>query len=185
MLNEIFNTLLKWLGRHLSKRILGTKFCFPWAMENSTFRHCRAERASFCWILVVFFCHPDNNRSRLEEVPCLDYSLKKFCIFFDRFAEKWLPERQKCKDLSAHRCLLLSMPYFLVLAWASGTFLLGCWAWDCHKFMQKNDMLLQACHRRVDREIGDIYSSMHKCYPFTRMLFNYKTAIVIQVSQDH
>ena len=72
--------------------------------------------------------------------------------------------------------------YFFVFAGAAGTFLLGCWAWYCHKFLQKNEMLLQACHRRVDREIGDIYSSMHKCYPFTRMLFNYKAVIVIQVS---
>ena len=64
-------------------------------------------------------------------------------------------------------------------------FLVGLLGLGLPQIPAKNGMLLQACHRRVDREIGDIYSSMHKCYPFTRMLFNYKTAIVIQVSQDH
>ena len=108
-----------------------------------------------------FFCDRDNNRSRLEKVLRLDYSLKKFCISFDRYAKKWLQERQKCEALSADRCFSLSMPYFFVFARAAGTFLLGCWAWYCHKFLQKNSMLLQVCHRRVDRERGDIYSSMN------------------------
>ena len=53
-------------------------------------------------IPVVSFAIGDNNRSRLEKLSRLDYSWKKFCIFFDRCAEKWPPERQKCKDLSAH-----------------------------------------------------------------------------------
>ena len=74
----------------------------------------------------------------------------------------WLQERQKCEDFSADRCFLLSMPYFFVFATAAGTYLLGCWAWYSHKFLQNNGLLLQACHRQVDR---DIYSRMHKCYP--------------------
>ena len=89
-----------------------------------------------------FFCHRDNNRCRFEKVPRLDYSLKKFCIFFDRYAKKWLQERQKCEDLSADRCFLLSMPYFFVFAGVAGTFLLDCWAWYCHKFLQKQRHLV-------------------------------------------
>ena len=114
-----------------------------------------------------FFCHQDNNRSRVGKVACLDYSFKKFCIFFDRYAIKWLQERQKCEDMSADRFFLLSMPYFFVFAGAAETLFLGCCAWYCRKFLQKNGMLLQACHRRFDR---DRYSSMHKCYPFTCIL---------------
>ena len=117
----------------------------------------------------------------LKKVPRLNFSLKKFCVFFERYAKKCLRERQKCEDLSADRCFLLSMPYFFLFAVAVGTFLLGCWAWYCLKFLQKNGML-QACHRRVDREIGDICSNMHKCYQFTLIMFNFKIAIVIQVS---
>ena len=107
-----------------------------------------------------FFCHRDNNRSRFEKVPRLDYSLKKFCVYFDRYAKKWLEERQKCEDLSADRCFLQSMPYFFVFAKAAGTFLLGFWAssWYCHKFLQKNGMLLLVCHCRVDREIRAIFT---------------------------
>ena len=162
--------------------ILGAKFKFSVSHRKFNFPLyayivCVIRSNSCC-----FFCHRDNNRSRLEKVPRLHYSLKKFCIFFDRYAKKWFQERQKCEDLSADRCFLLSIPYFFVFAGADGTFFLGYWAWYCHKFLQKNGMLLQESHRRVDREIGDIYSSMHKCYPFTRLLFNYKTAIVIQVS---
>jgi len=47
----------------------------------------------------------DNNHSRLEKVPRLDYSSKKFFIFFGRYAKKWLQERQKCEDLSASSAL--------------------------------------------------------------------------------
>ena len=114
-----------------------------------------------------FFCHRDNNRSRHEKVPRLDYSLKKFCIFFDRYAKKWLQERQKCEDLSADRCFILSLPYFFVFAGAAGTSWLGCWAWYCHRFLQKNDMLLQAGHRGVDCEILAIFTQA--CTNVTRL----------------
>ena len=110
-----------------------------------------------------FFCHRDNNRSRFEKVSHLDYSLKKFCIFFDRYPKKWLQERQKCED----RYFLLSMPYLFVFTGAAGTFFLGCWAWYCHKFLQKNDMFSQACHRRVDRKIRAIFTQA--CTNVTRL----------------
>ena len=142
--------LVKGAGSSLEHAHSGREnWSFLWATGNSTFRCCIHKL--YCRDSVIqlnsccFFCHRDNNRSRLEKLPCLDYSLKKFCIFFDRCAEKWLPERQKCKDLSAHRCLPMSMPYFFVLAWASGTFLSGCWAWDCHKFLQKT----ACCYKRA------------------------------------
>ena len=48
-----------------------------------------------------------------------------------------MASRKKCEDLSADRCFLLSIPYFFDFAGAAGTFLLRCWAWYCHKFLQK------------------------------------------------
>ena len=101
----------------------GFEIGFPWATGNSTFRHCmqRVIRSnSYC-----FFCHRDNNRSRFEKVPHLDYSLKKFCIFFDRYAKKWLQERQKCEDLSADRSLSAEYALFLRLRWGGWNFLFG------------------------------------------------------------
>ena len=71
---------------------------------------------------------------------------------------------------------------FLSLRWGGWNFVVGLLGVVLPQIPPKNGMLLQACHRRVDREISDIHSSMQKCYSFTRMLLIYKTAIVIQVS---
>jgi len=127
--------------------ILGAKFKFSVSHRKFNF-------PLYAYIVCVirsnscsFFCHRDNNRSRLEKVPRLHYSLKKFCIFFDRYAKKWFQERQKCEDLSADRCFLLSIPYFFVFAGADGTFFLGCWAWYCHKFLWLCTSSTLACRR--------------------------------------
>ena len=50
------------------------------------------------------------------------------------------------------RCFLLSIPYFFVFAGAAGTFLFGLLGLVFPQIPAKNDMFLQACHRRVDRD---------------------------------
>ena len=77
-------------GSSLEQAHSGHEILFSVGHGKFNFPPLYAERGSFCWILVVFFCHPDNNRSRLEEVPCLDYSLKKFFIFFNHYAKNGL-----------------------------------------------------------------------------------------------
>ena len=150
----------KGLGLHLSMRVLGAKFKFSVGHGKFNFPQLYAEIASSCRIPVVSFA--------IKTIIAVDF--KKYHarllfagIFnvFRPFAKKWFQERQKCEVLSADPCFLLSMPYFFVFAGAAGTFLLGCWAWYCHKFLQKKNgmsmpltMSLQACHRRVDREIN-------------------------------
>ena len=60
----------------------------PWKIQLSAIV-CRESVIllnSCCFFLPI----PDNNRSRLEEVPCLDYSLKKFFIFFNHYAKNGL-----------------------------------------------------------------------------------------------
>ena len=120
---------LKGLCRHLSMRILGAKFKFSVGHGKFIFPPLCAEIASSGRIPVVSFAIETIIAVDLK----LDYSSKKFCVFFDRYAEKCLQQRQKCEDLSADRCFLLSMPYFFVFAGVAGTFLLDCWAWYCHK----------------------------------------------------
>ena len=74
---------------------------------------------------------------------------------------------RSARDLSADRCFLLSMPYFFVFAGAAGIFLLGYWAWYCNKFLQKNDMLLQAFYCWVHREIRALFTQA--CTIVTRL----------------
>lgn len=158
---------LKGLGRQLSMRILGAKFKFSVGHGKFNFPPLYAEIEPSGRIPIVSFAIDTIIAVDLKKVPHLDYSLKKCCIFFDRYAKKWLQERQKCEDLSADRCFLLGMAYFFVFAEAAGTFFLGCWTWYCHKFLQKDDMFLQACHRRVDREIQPIFTQA--CINVTRL----------------
>ena len=164
---------LKGLGHHLSMRILGAKievFCGPREIQLSAVVYINyiAEIASSSWIPVVSFA--------IETIIAVD--LKKYhpkiiiwrnFVYFSTVSEK----NGFKKDRSVRTFFLLIMPYFFLFSGVAGTFLLGCWAWFCHKFLQKNSMLLQACHRRVDCEMGDIYSSMHKCYPFMHIYYYY------------
>ena len=75
-------------------------------------------------------------------VPRLDYSLKKFCTFFDRLREKVAPRKTEVWGLVGRAMLSLEYALFLRLDGAAGTFLLDCWARYCHKFLQKQRNLV-------------------------------------------
>ena len=112
-------------------RILGAKVKFSVGHEKFNFPPLYAEIASSGRIPVVFFA--------IETMIAVD--LKRYHAWIILTRKNGF-NKDKCEDLSADRCFLLSMPYFFVFAGAAGTFLLGCWAWYCHKFLQKQRHLV-------------------------------------------
>ena len=172
----------KWLGRQLSMRILGAKFKFSVGHGKFNFPPLYAEIASSGRIPIVSFA--------IETIIAVD--LKKYhawIILWRNFVYFSTVTRKNGfkKDRSVRTCRPSDAFSWVCLISSSslGRLEHSCWIAGlgiATNSCKNNGIMLQACHRRVDREIGDIYSSIHKCYAFTRTLFNYKTAIVIQVS---
>ena len=89
--------------------------------------------------------------------------------------------KTEVRGLVGRPMLSLEHALFLRLRWGGLNFLfgfLGCWAWYCHKFLQKNDMFLQASHRRVDREIRAIFTQA--CTNVTRFIRSLEALIIIE-----
>ena len=190
---------LKRLGRQLSMRILGAKFKFSVGHGKFNFRPLYAEIASSGWIPIVSFV--------IEAIIAVD--LKKYhasiivwrnFVYFSTVTRKNGSE----KDRSARTCRPTDAFSWVCLISSSslgrlGLFLLGCWAWYCHKFLQQNDMFLQACHRQVDREIRAICTqacrnvipvyayvvrqlSWFKFHRITRGTYNYWKRLILSSS---
>ena len=104
-------------------RILGAKFKFSVGHGKFNFPPLYAE--SFGRIPIVSFAIETIIAVALKKHHT-DYSLKKFCIFFDRYAKKWLQERQRC-ELGLVGRPMLSPEYalFVRLRWGGWNFLFG------------------------------------------------------------
>ena len=118
-------------------RILGAKFKFSVGHGKFNFPSLYAEIASSGRIPVVSFAIETIIAGDLKRII-----LWRNFLYFSTVTRKNGFKKDKWEDLSADRCFLLSMPYFFVFAGAAGTFLLGCWAWYCHKFLQKQRHLV-------------------------------------------
>ena len=123
-------------------RILGAKFMFSEDHAKFNFPPLYAEIASSGRIPVVSFAIETIIAVDLKKYHAWIILWRNFVYFSTVTRKKWLQERQNCEDLSADGCFLLSMHYFFVFAGAAGTFLFGCWAWYCHKFLQKQRHLV-------------------------------------------
>jgi len=134
----LYRAFLKGLGRQLSTRILGAQFKFSVGHGKFAGRDSVIRSNSFC-----FFCHRDNNRSRLKKVPRLDYSLKTFCLFSTVTRKNGVKKDRSvrtCRPTDAFSWVcLISSP-------SLGRLELSCWVAGlgiyCHKFLQKQRHLV-------------------------------------------
>ena len=146
---------LKGLGRQLSMPILGAKFKFSVGHGKFNFAPLYAEVASSGQISVVCFA--------IETIIVVD--LKKYHpwiilwrnVYFSTVTRK----NGFKKDRSARTCRSTDAFSWTCLLSSSslGWLELSCWVAElgiATNSCKKNGMLLQGCHRWVDREIGDI-----------------------------
>ena len=157
---------LKGLGRQLSMRILGAKFKFSVGHGKFNFPPLYAEIASSGGIPVVSFAIETIIAVGLKRYLAWIILWRNFVYFFTFTRKNGFKKDRSvrtCRPTDAFSwvCLISSSSLRRLehSCWITG---LGIATNSC----KNNGILLQAYHR----------------YPFTRMLFNYKTVIVIQVS---
>ena len=116
--------ILKGLCLQLSMRILGAKFKFFVGHRKIQLSAILCRDSVILSNSYCFFCHRDNNRSRLEKVPRLDYSLKTFCIFRP-LREKMASRKTEVRGLVGRPMLSSEPALFLRLCWGGWNFLVG------------------------------------------------------------